>query len=39
MCKKYYRPLRYNDPAFPISTQIYERILCYPVHGDIKNYE
>ena len=39
ICKKYYKPLRYKDPAYPISNQVYERILCYPVHGDIKNYE
>ena len=37
--KKYYKPLRYQDAAFPISNQLYERILCYPIHGDIVNYE
>ena len=39
ICKKYYKPLRYRDPAYPISCEVYERILCYPIHGDIKNYE
>ena len=33
--KKYYKPLRFNDPAYPNSNIIYDRILCYPVHGDI----
>lgn len=33
--KKYYKPLRFNDPVFPNTNHIYERILCYPIHGDI----
>ena len=33
--KKYYKPLRLDDVAFPFSNEVYKRILCYPVHGDI----
>jgi len=32
ICRKYYKPLRYKDPAYPISNYVYERILCYPIH-------
>ena len=32
--KKYYKPLR----NLPISSLVYERIQCYPVHGDIEEY-
>ncbi len=37
--KKYYKPLRFDDVAFPFSNEVYKRILCYPVHGDIVEYE
>ena len=37
--KKYYKPLRLNDPAYPFSNELYKRILCYPVHGDITEYD
>ena len=33
--RKYYKPLR----GLPISQEVYNRIQCYPVHKDIKDYE